>query len=244
MSKSKCQINVKFLNVKRIYFNLSFGIYNWFVIRHWEFVIYSKDMLLALIIFLLIFSFLIISHELGHFLVAKRLGIKVEEFGIGYAPRIFGRKIGETIYSINWIPFGGFVRIYGENPDEKNVKGPRSLANRPPRQKTAVLLAGVAANFLVAIILSSYYYNTSVTFQGFRSPNIRGLKITEPLILNYWIWICRTLVRSLWSHVALLFPYHYFTSSFYANRNIKTQNIFRMTPKTAYLQWINHVWYG
>jgi regulator of sigma E protease len=122
-------------------------------------------MLLALIIFLLIFSFLIISHELGHFLVAKRLGIKVEEFGIGYPPRIFGKKIGETIYSVNWIPFGGFVRICGENPDEENIKDPRSFANRPPRQKAAVLLAGVAANFLVAIIL--FYF--LLGFNGFQT---------------------------------------------------------------------------
>jgi len=125
-------------------------------------------MILALIIFILIFSFLIISHELGHFIVAKRLGIKVEEFGIGYPPRAFGKKIGETIYSINWIPFGGFVRIYGENPDEENIKGLRSFANRPPRQKTAVLVAGVVANFLVAIILF-YFLLGSSGFQTYQS---------------------------------------------------------------------------
>ncbi len=122
-------------------------------------------MFLAFIIFILIFSFLIISHELGHFLVAKKLGIKVEEFGLGYPPMIFGKKFGETIYSINWIPFGGFVKIYGEDPDEKNTKDVKSFASRPPRQKAAVLLAGVTFNFLVAIIL--FYF--LVGFNGFQT---------------------------------------------------------------------------
>ena len=122
-------------------------------------------MLFVLIIFILIFSFLIISHELGHFLVAKKLGIKIEEFGIGFPPRIFDRKIGETIYSVNWIPFGGFVRIYGESPDQENLKDPRSFANKSPKQKSAVLLAGVAVNFLVATIL--FYF--LLGFSGFQT---------------------------------------------------------------------------
>ncbi|MEA3452972.1 MAG: M50 family metallopeptidase [Patescibacteria group bacterium] len=125
-------------------------------------------MLIALIIFILIFSFLIISHELGHFLVAKKLGIKVEEFGIGYPPMIFGKKFGKTLYSVNWIPFGGFVKIHGEDPDEENTKDVTSFANRPPKQKAAVLLAGVTANFLVAIILFYFLlgFNGFQTYQG------------------------------------------------------------------------------
>jgi len=122
-------------------------------------------MLLAFIIFILIFSFLIISHELGHFLVAKKLGIKVEEFGLGYPPMIFGKKFGDTVYSINWIPFGGFVKIYGEEPDEENTKDSKSFASRPPLQKAAVLLAGVTANFLVAIII--FYF--LLGFNGFQT---------------------------------------------------------------------------
>ena len=125
-------------------------------------------MILAFIVFILIFSFLVISHELGHFLVAKKLGIKVEEFGLGYPPMIFGKKFGDTVYSINWIPFGGFVKIYGEDPDEENTKDSKSFASRPPRQKAAVLSAGVAANFLVAIILFYFLvgFNGFQTYQG------------------------------------------------------------------------------
>ena len=55
-----------------------------------------------------------IIHEFGHFIIAKKFGVRVDEFGIGYPPRIFGKKIGETIYSVNWLPLGAFVRIYGE----------------------------------------------------------------------------------------------------------------------------------
>ncbi len=63
----------------------------------------------------MILSVLVLIHELGHFLVAKKLGIKVEEFGFGFPPKVFGKKIGETIYSINLLPVGGFVKLYGED---------------------------------------------------------------------------------------------------------------------------------
>ncbi len=72
------------------------------------------------IIFVIIFlSVLILVHELGHFLTAKKFGLLVEEFGFGLPPRIWGKKIGETIYSINALPFGGFVKIYGEDKEDK-----------------------------------------------------------------------------------------------------------------------------
>ena len=76
-------------------------------------------MLPPIIVFLIVLSLLIFIHELGHFLAAKKSGIRVEEFGFGYPPRIWGRKVGETIYSINWIPFGGFVRLLGQEKRER-----------------------------------------------------------------------------------------------------------------------------
>jgi regulator of sigma E protease len=72
-------------------------------------------MIITIIVFLLILSVLVLIHEGGHFFMAKKLGIKVEEFGFGFPPRMFGKKIGETIYSINWLPIGGFVKLYGED---------------------------------------------------------------------------------------------------------------------------------
>jgi regulator of sigma E protease len=81
------------------------------------------NFLADLLVFAVMLSILVLVHELGHFLTAKKFGIKVEEFGFGLPPRIFGIKRGETIYSINWLPIGGFVRMFGEDEDPtKNKK--------------------------------------------------------------------------------------------------------------------------
>jgi regulator of sigma E protease len=76
-------------------------------------------MIIGTILVIVFLSVLILVHELGHFLAAKKFGLLVEEFGIGLPPRIWGKKIGETIYSVNWLPFGGFVKIFGENREEE-----------------------------------------------------------------------------------------------------------------------------
>ena len=76
-------------------------------------------MLPPLIIFFLVLSIVVLFHEVGHFVAAKVMGVKVEEFGFGYPPRLIGKKIHETIYSVNWLPFGGFVRLVGEDPEDK-----------------------------------------------------------------------------------------------------------------------------
>lgn len=122
-------------------------------------------MFLALIIFVIIFTFLILAHEGGHFFMAKKAGVKVEEFGIGYPPRIFGKKIGETLYSINWIPFGGFVKIYGEDLSDDTLEDKNSFSNKSPKIKTSILLAGVAVNFLIAII----FFYIFLGFNGFQT---------------------------------------------------------------------------
>lgn len=109
---------------------------------------------MVLIIIIAFFSLisLIIIHELGHFLLAKRFGVKVEEFGIGYPPRLFGKKIGETIYSINLLPFGAFVKIYGQ---EERIEDPRSFTTKPFWQKVLIIAAGVISFWIVAAILLS-----------------------------------------------------------------------------------------
>lgn len=108
------------------------------------------------IVFILIFSALILIHELGHFWMAKRSGIKVEEFGLGLPPRIWGKKKGETIYSINWIPFGGFVRMLGEDStDKKMLANKRSFVAQSMRNRIKVVVAGVTMNFLLAFVLLS-----------------------------------------------------------------------------------------
>lgn len=112
------------------------------------------DFLLTAIAFIVIFSVLILVHECGHFFVAKKSGIKVEEFGFGLPPRIWGYRKGETIYSINAIPFGGFVRMLGEDDgDSKLEKNKRSFSSKPPRIRIFVVIAGVTMNFLLAFVL-------------------------------------------------------------------------------------------
>ena len=74
---------------------------------------------MSIILFLIALAVLVFVHELGHFLVAKKSGIRVDEFAIGFPPRIFGWTRGETKYVFNLIPFGGYVKIFGENPDDE-----------------------------------------------------------------------------------------------------------------------------
>lgn len=111
---------------------------------------------LTIIVFIVIFSVLILVHELGHFLAAKKSGIKVEEFGFGLPPRIWSKKKGETTYSINWIPFGGFVRMLGEDTfDGKMLKKKRSFIAQSMRTRVKVVIAGVLMNFILAWLLLS-----------------------------------------------------------------------------------------
>lgn len=95
---------------------------------------------------------LIVVHEFGHFLAAKIFGVRVDEFGVGYPPRAFLiAKFGETEYTLNWIPFGGFVRLYGEDEDRGRGKG--SLVDAPRSKQAVILIAGVAMNALAAWML-------------------------------------------------------------------------------------------
>ena len=111
---------------------------------------------LTIIAFIFIFSLLILIHECGHFFVAKWKGIKIEEFGFGLPPRIWGKKYGETLYSLNWIPFGGFVRMLGEDArDKKAMKNSRSFMRMSKWARTQVVCAGVLMNFLLAWVLFS-----------------------------------------------------------------------------------------
>lgn len=110
--------------------------------------------LLTILAVIIIFSILVLIHEYGHFVAARRAGIKVLEFGIGFPPRLWGKKVGETLYSINAIPFGGFVRLFGEDASsEEIVKSKRSFAHQSPWIRTKVVVAGVFMNFVLAIAL-------------------------------------------------------------------------------------------
>lgn len=105
------------------------------------------------LLFLLVISLLVFVHELGHFVAARRSGMKVEEFGFGFPPRLWGKKIGDTVYTINAIPFGGFVRIFGE--DGGHTHAPGSFAAGKFWHKCVVLVAGVVMNIVLAVALLS-----------------------------------------------------------------------------------------
>jgi len=106
--------------------------------------------MLAVIVFILIFSLVVLVHELGHFLAAKWAGVAVEEFGIGFPPRIWGIKKKGTIYSVNWIPFGGFVRLKG---DGKQTTHKNSLNSRGPGVRFGIAIAGVLMNFFLGFLI-------------------------------------------------------------------------------------------
>ncbi len=104
---------------------------------------------MSIIIAFLIFGFLIFTHELGHFLVAKKVGIGVTEFSIGMGPRIVSRQIGETRYSLKWIPFGGSCMMVGEDADSDE---PNAFSKKPVWARFAVVAAGPLSNFLWAFL--------------------------------------------------------------------------------------------
>lgn len=97
-------------------------------------------------------SLLILIHELGHFIVAKKMGLLVEEFGFGFPPRLFSKKAGETTYSFNLLPFGGFVKIYGEDAETRSE---RAFCCQPVWKRAVVVVAGVAMNFFLGWLLIS-----------------------------------------------------------------------------------------
>lgn len=107
--------------------------------------------MISILIFIIAIVALIVVHEFGHFVAAKLSGMRVDEFGLGYPPRALTiAKIGETEYTLNWLPFGGFVKIYGEDGD---AKGSRSFSARPRILQALVLIAGVTMNLLFAYVL-------------------------------------------------------------------------------------------
>jgi len=110
---------------------------------------------ITLIVFLLVLGLLVFVHELGHFLAAKISDVKVEEFAFGFPPRLLCRCKGETKYCINLIPFGGYVKMLGEDSESES---PRSFSKKRSRNKLFIVIAGVLMNFILAGFLFSLGY--------------------------------------------------------------------------------------
>lgn len=148
------------------------------------------SLFISIIVFILILAVLVLVHEFGHFIVAKKSGIKVEEFGFGFPPRakkLFTR--GDTLFTLNWIPFGGFVKIFGENPEdlEKHPEdGKKSFTSKSKWTQAAVLFAGPLFNLLFAwIALSCMFIIGAPTIydesnaQFIKNPKISVVEIIE-----------------------------------------------------------------
>ena len=133
------------------------------------------------------FSIIVLAalHELGHFLIAKKCGVKVEEFGIGYPPRIFGKKIGETLYSINILPLGAFVKMEGE---EESIDKSSSFSNQSIKNKVLITSGGVLSFWLIAIMIFSFIlylgYGTIVDDNDYSNLSDFKVRILEVVELS------------------------------------------------------------
>lgn len=110
-----------------------------------------------ILIFIIALSVLVLVHEFGHYFAAKFTGVHVEEFGLGLPPRAWGKKIGKTIWSLNWLPIGGFCKLEGENPEE-SIKSKTSFMYKNPWQKALIVLGGVIMNLVLAVFIFSAVY--------------------------------------------------------------------------------------
>ncbi len=122
--------------------------------------------MLTALSFLFVLGILIFIHELGHFLVAKKVGVKVHKFSLGFPPEIVKKKMGDTTYCIGLIPLGGYVKMAGEDPDDISTGAENEFGSKSILQRTAVILAGPFMNYLLAIFLmiSVLYFGGTPVF--------------------------------------------------------------------------------
>lgn len=136
---------------------------------------------MSIILFFIVLAVLILSHELGHFLVAKKSGVRVDEFGFGFPPKIAKFKKGETTYSLNLIPFGGFVKIHGEEGQEAD--DPRSFGSKPIWTRSLIISAGVIFNVALAwlLIIAGFSFGMPVGVSSV--PNAFGTEIKNQKVV-------------------------------------------------------------
>ncbi|MFZ2072270.1 MAG: RIP metalloprotease RseP [Minisyncoccia bacterium] len=152
-----------------------------------------------ILIFLVILLVLVLVHEAGHFFTAKSFGIRVDEFGFGFPPKIASFKKGETEYSINALPFGGFVKIFGESIDEtdlvevgfmdkeatpEKVDLSRSLVHKSKWKQALVMFAGIFANFLLAWLLFSFGFMSGLPTSVGSAPKAYELKDVNLVVVS------------------------------------------------------------
>lgn len=145
-----------------------------------------------ILIFLIVLSIVVFVHEFGHFLAAKLTGVKVEEFGIGFPPKIWKKKIGETEYFFGALPFGGYNKIYGmDEIDPEKDKDPKAYESHGFWAKALICLGGVIMNLIFAVILfyflvigSGFKMSQTMILDNYKFPF--GAQITHPLIVGVY----------------------------------------------------------
>lgn len=137
-------------------------------------------MFVSILVAIIVLSVLVLVHEFGHYFMAKRAGVWVEEFGIGIPPRVWGKKIGETIYSVNLLPFGGFVRLHGEQSEEGVTKPKRAFINQKKTTKVKIIVAGVVMNFLLAVLCFAIVYSFSGIPREIDAVKVVGIAANSP----------------------------------------------------------------
>ena len=116
------------------------------------------QVLISLVSVIVILGFMVLIHEFGHYAVAKLLGVRVEQFAIGFGKRLAGFRRGETDYRINALPFGGYVKMSGENPMDEHTGDPREFLSHPRWHRFLIAIAGPAMNILLAVLLLTGIY--------------------------------------------------------------------------------------
>jgi regulator of sigma E protease len=117
------------------------------------------EVIVAILAFIVLVGVMVVVHEFGHFAVAKVCGVRVESFSVGFGPRLFGIKRGDTDYKVCLLPLGGYVKMTGENPGEDApVDDPAAFSSHPRWQRMLIGVAGPAANFILAFVLMIFYF--------------------------------------------------------------------------------------
>lgn len=139
-------------------------------------------MFLTIVVLAIVFGVLIFVHELGHFLVAKKSGVKVKQFALGFGPKIFGIKRGGTLYRLNILPWGGYVHMLGEG--EEKTDDIYAVDNRPIYQQILISLAGVLLNFLFAVLLLWIGYVVGMPPLTLDAEKLTGQKNEQVIIVD------------------------------------------------------------
>ena len=137
-------------------------------------------MLFTIVTFLIVLSLLVFVHEAGHYLAARHVGVRVLQFSVGFPPRLWGKKIGETEYLVSWLPIGGYVRLEGQNIEDENPEDPNNYAAKSILQRLYILLGGPLMNLILALFIMPLVYMVGVETSAYRleppvlSANIEG----------------------------------------------------------------------